>query len=110
MLRKPARMKKLCRQRWRWGVVLLWGVYSSLVATQRLRDQLLPTAFAQSPDPSTAATTTEQASERASLDWLERYNSALRQLPPLPNLQYRQQVRVEGSQTFTATLDVLYRR
>ncbi|MFS8812342.1 hypothetical protein NW820_06635 [Synechococcus sp. R55.7] len=42
--------------------------------------------------------------------WLERYNAALEQLPPLPNLQYRQQVRVEGSQTFTATLDVLYRR
>jgi hypothetical protein len=42
--------------------------------------------------------------------WLERYNAALKQLPPLPNLQYRQQVRVEGSQTFTATLDVLRRR
>ncbi len=42
--------------------------------------------------------------------WLGRYNAALKQLPPLPNLQYRQQVRVEGSQTFTATLDVLYRR
>ena len=42
--------------------------------------------------------------------WLERYNAALKQLPPLPNLQYRQQVRVEGSQTFTATLDVLYCR
>ncbi|MFQ3584291.1 MAG: hypothetical protein SNJ85_05060 [Cyanobacteriota bacterium] len=106
-------MKKLRRQRWRWGGVLLWGVCSSLVATQHPRDLLLPTAFAQSPDPSTAATTPDQASQasdRASLDWLERYNSALRQLPPLPNLQYRQQVRVEGSQTFTATLDVLYRR
>jgi len=42
--------------------------------------------------------------------WLQRFNAALRQLPPLPNLQYRQQVRVEGSQTFTATLDVLRRR
>ncbi|MFS8907943.1 hypothetical protein [Synechococcus sp. OH2] len=42
--------------------------------------------------------------------WLGRYNAALKQLPPLPNLQYRQQVRVEGSQTFTATLDVLRRR
>jgi hypothetical protein len=31
--------------------------------------------------------------------WLERYNAALEQLPPLPNLQYRQQVRVEGSQS-----------
>ncbi len=41
--------------------------------------------------------------------WLQRFNAALRQLPPLPNLQYRQQVRVEGSQTFTATLDVLRR-
>ncbi|WP_414352251.1 hypothetical protein [Synechococcus sp. H55.4] len=42
--------------------------------------------------------------------WLQRFNTALKQLPPLPNLQYRQQVRVEGSQTFTATLDVLRRR
>lgn len=59
-------------------------------------------ALAQS-DPSSLASSDPQA-------WLERYNAALEQLPPLPNLQYRQQVRVEGSQTFTATLDVLYRR
>ena len=59
-------------------------------------------ALAQS-DPSSLASSDPQA-------WLERYNAALGQLPPLPNLQYRQQVRVEGSQTFTATLDVLYRR
>ncbi|MFT0796040.1 hypothetical protein [Synechococcus sp. H70.1] len=53
------------------------------------------------------------SSPSAELDpqvWLGRYNAALKQLPPLPNLQYRQQVRVEGSQTFTATLDVLRRR
>ncbi|MFS8780395.1 hypothetical protein [Synechococcus sp. W55.1] len=59
-------------------------------------------AVAQSA-PSSLASSDPQA-------WLERYNAALEQLPPLPNLQYRQQVRVEGSQTFTATLDVLYRR
>ncbi len=50
------------------------------------------------------------SAELDSQAWLGRYNAALKQLPPLPNLQYRQQVRVEGSQTFTATLDVLYRR
>ncbi|MFT0788736.1 hypothetical protein [Synechococcus sp. H55.10] len=53
------------------------------------------------------------SSPSAELDpqaWLQRFNTALKQLPPLPNLQYRQQVRVEGSQTFTATLDVLRRR
>lgn len=50
------------------------------------------------------------SSEQDPQAWLQRYNAALRQLPPPPNLQYRQQVRVEGSQTFTATLDVLYCR
>lgn len=95
MLRKPARMSKLCPP---WGLVLLWSLLGGA--------QLLPTALAQSPRPIPTA----QTSDLGPLQWLERYNTALRQLPPLPNLQYRQQVRVEGSQTFTATLDVLYRR
>lgn len=43
-------------------------------------------------------------------DWLARYDEAWGSLPVLPNLQYRQQVRVSGSQEFTATLDVLYRQ
>jgi hypothetical protein len=34
----------------------------------------------------------------------------MQQLPELPNLQFRQQVRVSGSQEFLATLDVLRRR
>ncbi len=41
---------------------------------------------------------------------LIRYDQAVRELPRLPNLQYRQQVRVEGSQEFTATIDVLQRQ
>lgn len=43
-------------------------------------------------------------------EWLARYDQAWGSLPPLPNLQYRQQVRMSGSQEFTATLDMLYRR
>ncbi|MEN9223289.1 MAG: hypothetical protein Q6M04_12715, partial [Thermostichus sp. BF3_bins_97] len=86
------RWKSLC------GVLILLGVLGAIPSGL--------SAFAQSGQP--AANT--QSSEPDSQTWLERYNAALRQLPPLPNLQYRQQVRVEGSQTFTATLDVLYRR
>ncbi|MDX2272081.1 MAG: hypothetical protein NW237_09055 [Cyanobacteriota bacterium] len=41
---------------------------------------------------------------------LKKYDSALQSLPSLPNLQYRQQVRVAGTQEFTATLDVLVRQ
>ncbi len=40
---------------------------------------------------------------------LQNYQAALQDLPALPNLQYRQQVRVSGTQEFTATLDVRYR-
>ncbi|MGQ9838031.1 MAG: hypothetical protein ACUVRV_08710 [Cyanobacteriota bacterium] len=115
MLGKPARIKALRRQGCLWGVVLLARLLGEV--------QFLATAFAQSPMPTaryrkmpapqlTAAiqTSAPETAEENALQWLERYNGALRQLPPLPNLQYRQQVRVEGSQTFTATLDVLYRR
>lgn len=41
---------------------------------------------------------------------LQDYQKALQALPPLPNLQFRQQVRVSGTQDFVATLDVLYRQ
>ncbi|NJK61571.1 MAG: hypothetical protein HC921_01790 [Synechococcaceae cyanobacterium SM2_3_1] len=41
---------------------------------------------------------------------LTQYLEVLQQLPELPNLQFRQQVRVSGSQEFLATLDVLRRR
>ncbi len=41
---------------------------------------------------------------------LQQYDQALKALPPLPNLQYRQQVKVTGAQAFTATLDVLLRQ
>ncbi len=41
---------------------------------------------------------------------LTQYLVVLQQLPELPNLQFRQQVRVSGSQEFLATLDVLRRR
>ncbi len=104
MLRKPAKMRHQHQPQWRWGAALLVGVCSSCLATQGWGNQPLLAAFAQSPTPIAAAT----AEDPAAL--LERYTAALRQLPPLPNLQYRQQVRMEGSQTFTATLDVLYRR
>lgn len=43
-------------------------------------------------------------------DWLSRYQQAWQALPPLPHLQFRQQIRLSGSQRFTATLDVLARR
>ncbi|GAB4216772.1 MAG: hypothetical protein OHK0012_19740 [Synechococcales cyanobacterium] len=42
--------------------------------------------------------------------WLSRYQQAWQSLPALPTVQFRQQVRLSGSQTFTATLDVLARR
>jgi hypothetical protein len=38
------------------------------------------------------------------------YENAVQALPTLPNLQFRQQVKVSGSQEFTATLDVLTRK
>ncbi|MEN9224544.1 MAG: hypothetical protein Q6M54_03640 [Thermostichus sp. DRC_bins_24] len=87
------------------------GLWKSLCGVLLLLGGLCPipsgvSAFAQSGQP----VTNTQSSEPDSQAWLERYNAALSQLPPLPNLQYRQQVRVQGSQTFTATLDVLYRR
>ena len=78
------------------GVVLL---LMGLVALQAADPALAQSDPASSP-----------SSELDPQAWLQRYNAALKQLPPLPNLQYRQQVRVEGSQTFTATLDVLRRR
>jgi len=43
-------------------------------------------------------------------EWLSRYHQAWQSLPPLPHLQFRQQVRMSGSQSFTATLDVIARR
>jgi len=46
----------------------------------------------------------------AQLDWLNRYQQAWQSLSLLPHLQFRQQVRMSGSQTFTATLDVLARQ
>ncbi|MEM6447293.1 MAG: hypothetical protein AAF704_12115 [Cyanobacteria bacterium P01_D01_bin.123] len=41
---------------------------------------------------------------------LRSYQQAIAALPQLPTLQYRQQVQVSGSQSYAATLDVLYRR
>ncbi len=40
---------------------------------------------------------------------LTEYAQAIANLPPLPNLQFRQQVQVTGEQDYAATLDVLYR-
>lgn len=40
---------------------------------------------------------------------LRSYQQAIAALPALPTLQYRQQVRVSGTQSYAATLDVLYR-
>ncbi|NJK71960.1 MAG: hypothetical protein HC926_00590 [Synechococcaceae cyanobacterium SM2_3_60] len=40
---------------------------------------------------------------------LTEYARAIANLPPLPNLQFRQQVQVTGEQDYAATLDVLYR-
>lgn len=84
------------------GCGYLWGVVFLVTGLVGLPSG--DPALAQShPSPLASSESDPQA-------WLERYNAALGELPPLPNLQYRQQVRVEGSQTFTATLDVLYRR
>lgn len=59
---------------------------------------------------SAPALTTQAATQiESGAELLENYQQALRSLPSLPNLQYRQQVRVSGTQEFTATLDVLYR-
>lgn len=51
-----------------------------------------------------------QAESRDGEEWLARYEESWGSLPPLPNLQFRQQVRMSGTQEFTATLDVLYRQ
>lgn len=66
---------------------------------------LTPSLPISLPQPTQAATQVEDGAEL-----FRNYRQALNDLPGLPNLQYRQQVRVSGSQEFTATLDVLYRQ
>ncbi len=79
--------------------LVLFGSYISTGALPMFSPVSAPALTAE------AATQIESGTEL-----LENYQQALRSLPPLPNLQYRQQVRVSGTQEFTATLDVLYRQ
>ncbi len=112
MLPRQSKFKK-----WQWQGSLSSQGYRSLCGAMLLLGMLVRmpsglSAFAQSAQPPVESSVPVSGTESLPDPqvWLERYNAALGQLPPLPNLQYRQQVRVEGSQTFTATLDVLYRR
>ena len=84
-----------------WRGVQISGVALALLGVwigMGSRSTSLPPAQVQ------AATQLEEGEQ-----WFQNYQAALQDLPALPNLQYRQQVRVSGTQEFTATLDVLYR-
>lgn len=97
-----------------WGITVgMAGLAGSglLMDTAQAQDQVHPQAA--SPSIEIHLAQAKPALEGKTLDGdalLHQYNTTLQDLPPLPNLQFRQQVQMSGSQEFTATLDVLLRQ